>query len=192
MFSILKKIYKKHCFLKNSQCGENLSVGVFSNCTSNNKENIVIGNNCHINGRLFSYENGRISVGDNTFINTYSFIGAMDNIVIGNCVIIATNVRIFDNNNHPTDPQMRENMCQSGFYNKNWEWCYAAHKPVVINDNVWIGEYSTILKGVTIGKGSIVASHSVVTKDVPDYCIVAGNPAKVVKFLKTGDVNEKS
>ena len=55
--------------------------------------------------------------------------------------------------------------------------------PVVIEDNVWIGEYATVLKGVTVGRGSIVASHSVVTKDVEPYSIVAGNPAKKVKEL---------
>ena len=54
----------------------------------------------------------------------------------------------------------------------------------MIEDNVWIGERSTILKGVHIGKGSIVASNSVVVKDVPPYSIVAGNPAKIVKMLE--------
>ena len=56
--------------------------------------------------------------------------------------------------------------------------------PIVIEDNVWIGEYSAVLKGVTIGEGAIVASHSGVTKDVPSYSIVAGNPAQVVKKLE--------
>ena len=55
---------------------------------------------------------------------------------------------------------------------------------MVIEDNVWIGQYSTVLKGVTIGRGSIVATKAVVTKDVPPYSIVAGNPAKVVKYIE--------
>ena len=110
----------------------------------------------------------------------------MEAVTIGNDVIIATNVRIFDNNNHPTSPTQREMMSHNDFYGELWTWKYAEHKPVVIGDNVWIGEFSAILKGVTIGKGSIVASHSVVTKDVPPYVIVAGNPARVVKRLEEG------
>ena len=56
--------------------------------------------------------------------------------------------------------------------------------PVIIEDNVWIGEKSSIMPGVHVGKGSIIAANSVVTKDVPPYCVVAGVPAKVVKIMK--------
>ena len=130
-----------------------------------------------------SFQDGRITIGDNFYMGYRSFIGAMDSITIGNDVIIASDVRMFDNNNHPTDPEQRRKMSYSDFYGELWTWKYAAHKPIEIDDNVWIGEFSAILKGVHVGKGSIVASHSVVTKDVPPYCIVAGNPAKVVKKL---------
>ena len=74
-----------------------------------------------------------------------------------------------------------------GFDGDAWKWKYADSAPIVIEDNVWIGEYSAILKGVTIGTGSIVASHAVVTKDVPPYTIVAGNPARVVKEIAHGE-----
>ena len=105
-------------------------------------------------------------------------------IYIGNYVIISNHVTIYDNNNHPTEPLKRKQMCIDGFYGEAWSWVHSDHRPVVIEDNVWIGEYSTILKGVTIGRGSIVGCHSVVTKDVPPYSIVAGNPAKVVKKIE--------
>lgn len=52
---------------------------------------------------------------------------------------------------------------------------------VIIKNDVWLGANSTIMSGVTIGNGAVVAAHSVVTKDVPDYCIVAGNPARIIK-----------
>lgn len=58
---------------------------------------------------------------------------------------------------------------------------YQISKPINIGNNVWIGQRSIILKGVTIGDGSIIAAGSVVTKDVPNHCIVAGNPAKVIR-----------
>ena len=75
-------------------------------------------------------------------------------------------------------------MCVNGFDGDAWRWKHSESKPIEIKDNVWIGEYSAILKGVTVGEGSIVASHAVVTKDVPPYSIVAGNPADVVKKLE--------
>ena len=53
--------------------------------------------------------------------------------------------------------------------------------PVIIGDNVWIGDKVTILSGVRIGNGVVVAANSVVTKDVPEYCVVAGNPARVIR-----------
>lgn len=53
--------------------------------------------------------------------------------------------------------------------------------PVVIGDNVWIGDKATILPNVSIGKGAIIAANSVVTKDVPEYSVFAGNPAKIIK-----------
>ena len=93
-------------------------------------------------------------------------------------------VHIFDHNTHPTSPAARKQMCIDGFDGDAWRWKHAESKPIVIEDNVWIGEYSAVLKGVTIGEGSIVASHSVVTKDVPPHSIVAGNPARVVKKLE--------
>lgn len=56
--------------------------------------------------------------------------------------------------------------------------------PVIIEDNVWIGEKTSILPGVHIGQGSIIGANSVVTKDVPAYSVVAGNPAKIIKTNK--------
>jgi len=148
------------------------------------KKNIVIGNNVEILGDLIAEENGKISIGNNTTIRGLSRIAALEGIEIGNQVIISNNVVICDNNNHPTDPSIRMEMSNSGFYSEYWSAKYSDRKKILICDNVWIGERATILKGVTIGRGSIVATCAVVTKDVPEYAIVAGNPAKVVKYLK--------
>ncbi|MFA5393572.1 MAG: DapH/DapD/GlmU-related protein [Candidatus Ratteibacteria bacterium] len=123
-----------------------------------------------------------IQFGNNVQINDYVHIGAIDSIRIGNNVLIAGKVFIADHNHgsygyheihsHPdTPPALRE----------------LSGKPVIIEDNVWIGECVSILPGVTIGKGSIVGAMSVVTKNIPPYSIAAGSPAKVIKkfdFLK--------
>ena len=66
----------------------------------------------------------------------------------------------------------------------NKDWTIVNSKPITICDDAWIGMNVTILKGVTIGEGAIVAACSVVTKDVPAWTIVAGNPATIVKRLK--------
>ncbi|MDO4270358.1 MAG: sugar O-acetyltransferase [Eubacteriales bacterium] len=63
----------------------------------------------------------------------------------------------------------------------------ACGKPVTIGDNVWIGGNCTILPGVTIGSDVVVAAGAVVTKDVPDHCVVAGVPAKIIKWLKVAE-----
>lgn len=61
---------------------------------------------------------------------------------------------------------------------------WADEKPVVIEDDVWIGSRVIILPGVTIGKGSVIGASAVVSKSVPPYSVVAGNPAKIVKTRK--------
>ena len=179
-----KKLKKRKRFDKNSIHPKSLSVGSSSNCTSENKQNIVIGENCEIMGSLYSQANGKITIGNYSEIRHSSFVGSVDEITIGNYVIISNNVKIYDNNHHPTSPAVRKQMCIDGFYGDAWNWTNSEHAPVIIEDNVWIGEYVTILKGVRIGEGSVIGCNSVVTKDVPPYSIAAGNPARVVKKLE--------
>lgn len=176
-----ERTYKKH-----AELGEKIQFVPTALCTdlSGGKGNIKIGNNAKIMGRMVSSNGGKIEVGNNFYMGIDTLIGASNSIKIGDCVIISNDVRIYDNNNHPTDPKARERMSKEGFSNDNWAWKHAQSAPVVIEDNVWIGQYCTILKGVTIGKGSIVGTRAVVTKDVPPYTVVAGNPAKVVKKIE--------
>ncbi len=180
----IKRHYKYKKFKKYAKIGENLNLCIRSNCTADAPGSIVIGDNCEIYGTLQSMAGGTISIGNHTAIYERSIVGAVKSIRIGSCVIISNEVHIFDNNNHPTDPSARRKMCLEGFHTPAWRWEHSASKPIVIEDNVWIGERSMILKGVTIGTGSIVAAHAVVTKDVPPYTIVAGNPARVVKEIR--------
>lgn len=138
---------------------------------------------CDIDAVLQTQSDGKIIIGDYTTIRYDSFVGAIEKIEIGNHVIISNHVTIYDNNNHPTNSTKRKEMCESGFTSDLWQWKYSKHKSVKICDNVWIGEKSTILKGVTIGEGAIVACNSVVVHDVEANTIVAGNPACIVKRL---------
>ena len=108
--------------------------------------------------------------------------------MIGDRVLIAHNCNIFDSNCHPIDKSDRLNdylnLLRYGYNNLNGE---VAINAVHICDDVWIGANSCVMKGVTIGEGSIVAAGSVVTKDVPSNVVVAGNPARIIKKLQIND-----
>ncbi len=184
MLNVLKKIRSRRRFHKWATVGEGFSVGPTASCTAEKSGLITVGNHCEILGTLISRCDGRITIGDHTEVRNASVLGSSCYISIGNEVIISNNVTIFDNNNHPISPAVRRDMCRGGFYGEAWHWKHAEAKPIVIEDNVWIGEKATILKGVHVGRGAIVASNAVVTKDVPAFSIVAGNPAVVVKYIE--------
>lgn len=194
--NIVKKLIYKYLerkkekqFIKNAVLLGECKFHKNSSCVnkSKDKNNILIEGNCVIGAQIYTGYTGEIIIGEGTYIGDLTRIGAIEKVVIGKYNVISNYVRIIDNNNHPTDPEKRVKMSKSGFYNDNWEWSNSEHKPIIIGDNVWIGEFSRICKGVQIGRGSIVAASAVVTKDVPEYTIVAGNPAKVVKKLLPPD-----
>ena len=120
-------------------------------------------------------------------MHKHSKIGAttkiycVNRIEIGEYTAIANDTTICDNNNHPISPDFRKKMRVTPVGHDMRMWIHSANAPIIIEDNCWIGSNVRICKGVRIGKNSIVAACSVVTKDVPANCIVAGNPAKIVK-----------
>ncbi len=155
------------------------------------KGNIIIGDNVYIDGYLKTEGRGKIQIGNNCSFRQNTFIGAVNSVKIGNNVFGAENIFIVDNNNHPISPKERYKMTMTPPGSVLWGWLgeNVLNSPVEIEDNVWIGRYSMILKGVKIGKNSIIAAGSVVTKSVPQNSIVAGNPAKIVKTL-INDLNK--
>jgi lipopolysaccharide O-acetyltransferase len=147
-----------------------------------NKKNIKIGKNftagfgCRIEALPLNKDNQIcISIGNDVQINDYVHIGSVGSILIGNNVLMASKIYISDHNHgsydelksdHPMSiPLERESIC----------------KPVVIGDNVWLGESVCVLPGVTIGEGCVIGALSVVSKNIPPFSIAVGNPAKVVK-----------
>lgn len=113
-----------------------------------------------------------ITVGKNVFINSgchfqdQGGITIGDGTLIGHCVVLATL-------NHDFSPSKRSTLHPA---------------PIVIGKNVWIGANATIVPGVTIGNGSIIAAGAVVTKDVPENVVVGGVPAKIIKTVVTEDL----
>lgn len=110
-----------------------------------------------------------LEIGDFTGINAQSYIGCQGGVKIGSNVIMGPGVRIFSENHNFTDletPIRLQGETRHG---------------IVIEDNCWIGSGTTILAGVRIGTGAIVAAGSIVTKDILPYSISAGIPAKILK-----------
>ena len=168
-------------FMQNARIGTDFSCGPYARCknATGNPDNVLIGNHVEILGQIVVEDTGHITIGDYVTIRGNSVIGAVDSIMIGNYVIISSNVIIYDNNNHPTSVADRKRMLESGFYSPLWLWQRSKASPVRIGNHVWIGKRAIILKGVTIGDGSIVGMGAVVTKDVPPNSLAVGNPAKI-------------
>jgi acetyltransferase-like isoleucine patch superfamily enzyme len=124
----------------------------------------------------------RLVVGDDTYLGHRLIISADDEVTIGAHVHVADDVYICGYDAHPMDPVARRS--QPGPVD------YTGASRIIIEDDAWICQGSIVLKGVRVGKGAVVGAHAVVTKDVPDGAIVAGNPAKVIGHV--GEVECKA
>ena len=116
---------------------------------------------------------GKIEIGDGFGISG-STIYSFDSIKIGKNATIGANCKIIDNDFHPLDAQQR---------NANLNEQHTKRSPIVIGDNCFIGMNSIILKGTTLGDNVVVGAGSVVHGKFPSNCIIAGNPAKIIKSL---------
>ena len=199
----LKSIYKKYRKAKQLKAaaayinlhpdavlGENFNLELHA--PQNGHTYLSIGEKSMIDSSfVFETESGHISVGNRVHIGGGTQLISRDGITIGNDVIIAWNCTIYDHNSHSVlweerkdDVTLEWESAKSGnspLCNKNWSVVKSA--PIHICDKAWLGFGVTVLKGVTIGEGAVVAAGSVVTKDVPPYTVVGGNPAAVIRTL---------
>lgn len=182
---LLYTLYVKREF---KQCGEDCFLDKFR--TLREPHNMVFGNRVK-SGRnvvveLYSNVLDKHTkppifiIGNDSNIGEDSHITCCNEIRIGNSVRMGRKVFITDNAHGSSDycllnirPNLRP-MVSKG--------------PVVIEDNVWIGEMVCIMPGVHIGRGAIIGANAVVTHDVPSYCVVGGNPARIIKDLRPKDM----
>ena len=115
-------------------------------------------------------------IGDHSSFGDNGHISCINKIIIGNNVRIGRKVFITDNAHGASKKELldiRPNL--RPLYSKG---------PVIIGDSVWIGEMVCIMPNVNIGQGAIIGANAVVTKNVPPYCVVGGNPARIIKDLR--------
>lgn len=123
-------------------------------------------------GNTYSPE---ITIGKNVSFNMNCHVGAIDRIIIKNNVLFGSNVLITDHSHGGTDIDTlkivptKRNLQSKG--------------PVIIEEDVWVGDNVSILPGVTIGNNAVIGANSVITKNVPAYSVVVGNPARVIKQI---------
>lgn len=173
-FKYLKKSFKK--------IGNNFNL--LKEYTVKNPQYIEIGDN-FLAGYRFRIEawdiygedkfNPKIKIGNNVVFNTDIHIGCINSISIGDNCLFGSRIYITDH--HHGDPTL-EMIKLAPAYRP-----LISKGPVVIKNNVWVGEGVAIMPNVTIGENSIIATNAVVTKDVPNNCVVAGVPAKIIKII---------
>jgi acetyltransferase-like isoleucine patch superfamily enzyme len=142
---------------------------------------LVIGSHCTIDGTHFALgEEGRVEIGDYCYF-TNAVLLCEEELSIGNYVVIGWNATIADTDFHPLGPAERiADAIACSPLGKGRPRPPILRRPVVIEDDVWIGPNAAILKGVRVGAGAFVEAGALVTRDVPAGMRVAGNPAQIV------------
>lgn len=141
-------------------------------------------------GRDFDFR--KIRVGNESYgvLNVYEYGNPMEELIIGNYVSIANEVRFVLGGNHQIETFTTFPL-KTVFTKKDFHLDASSKGIIILEDECWIGMNVTILSGVRIGKGAIVAAGSVITKDVKPYSIVGGNPSKFIKYRYIKEYTDK-
>lgn len=132
-----------------------------------------IGGDGHLS--IVCYQDAEIIIGDESGLSNCCLV-SKSKIVIGKRVLIGGSVKIYDTDFHSLN--------SSHWNDRYLDSLHTKSQPVYIEDNVFIGGHSIILKGVTIGHNSIVGAGSVVTKNIPEFQLWGGNPARFIKVIR--------
>jgi acetyltransferase-like isoleucine patch superfamily enzyme len=147
-------------------------------------ELIRIGAHSVVRGELLVFAHGgAIEIGDWCYVGEGTRIWSGVSIRVGHRVMIAHNVNVFDNRTHPLQPEARHAHFRAIATTGHPLELDLGDRPVVIEDDAWIGAGAMVLRGVTVGRGAVVAAGAVLTCDLEPLCIAAGNPARVVRRL---------
>jgi acetyltransferase-like isoleucine patch superfamily enzyme len=144
---------------------------------------VEIGRDCFIEGKLVCETAGSVvSLGSNVYVGGETLLAAATSIIVEDDVLISYQCLITDADNHSLRYSERKHDLRAWLAGRH-DWSRVAKAPVRICRGAWLGARTIVMKGVTIGEGAVCGMGSVVTKDVPPYTIVAGNPARVIREL---------
>ena len=152
-----------------SICGGQIKIGDNFYFSSGDGVNPIASN---LQGAIFLENGASLKIGNNVGMSS-TRMWVHDSVTIGDNVKVGACVLITDTDAHPMNYEVRRTSNEG-----------TKSAPIVIEDDVWVGAHSIILKGVTIGARSRIGAGSVVTKSIPADCVAAGNPCKVIKTLK--------
>ena len=139
---------------------------------------IVIGAHSVVAGELLVFrDGGRLEIGEYSFVGEGSRIWSSVDVTIGNRVLISHNVNIHDSISHSLSAAERHEHFKGIFVNRNLSLKDIPKSPIAIEDDVWIGYSASIMHGVRIGRGAIVAAGAFVNRDVAPFTIVSGAAA---------------
>lgn len=182
---IYRSIYGWFIHYSIRSCGKNITVWprikIYGGNNINIGKNVIIRKNTTIAAQV-RYHNQQfsptITIEDNVDLGEHCFITAINEIIIGEGTTTGRMVTITDNSHGDTTIEnMEKHIPERILFSKG---------RVCIGKKVWIGDKATILPNVTIGDGAIIGANAVVSKDIPPYCIAAGNPARIIKNLNNG------
>lgn len=166
----------------NIQISKAANVEVYRNLRLTYGSKLKIAEYSQIQGKIITEcSDASVNIGARTFIGRSSIISAHE-IIIGDDVLISWGCIIMDHNAHSISWSQRSHDVVNWINGKK-DWQNVIKGKIHIHNKAWIGVNVMILKNVSIGEGAIVGAGSVVTKDVPAWTIVAGNPAKVVRLI---------
>lgn len=170
--------------MDNAVIGED---GIIDNL-QHKQDSIILHENSFCRGRLLVYAHaGRIEIGEWCYVGVRSELWSMNSIQIGNRVLISHDCNIHDGNGHSLDPEARHHhfktIIQKGHPTDPDKMRDVGSEPIVIENDVWISFGVTILKGVRIGAGSVIAARSIVTQDVPSGVLYRNEVVPIIKPL---------
>ncbi len=200
--SILRKYYHRY---KEREVRKKLE----SNCKIDKSAIILPGSNISFSGNkddriylevgekslvcfnaIFETSRGQIKIGNNVNMG-YTTIISRNSVTVEDNVTMAWGITLYDHNSHSVDWDERQHDNERCYADTkrygnpivSKDWSVVRDAPVRICKKAWIGFNVIVLKGVTIGEGAVIGAGSVVAKDIPPFCIAAGNPAKVIRYL---------
>jgi acetyltransferase-like isoleucine patch superfamily enzyme len=162
-----------------SSPGSRLQIGAHSVLNSDNDTSFVPIASCV---KFALGQGAEIIIGQHSDLNGCC-ISAYEKVQIGSYVQIGPSTWITDTDLHATDPSVRRAQLEG----RPYDWASVARSPVVIEDDVWLGANVIVLKGIRIGRGSVIGVGSVVACDIPPMSVAAGNPARIIKSISSSD-----